>query len=165
MPVPAQVQLQRDDLQAVTSAEGCLMGLQPGEPKGSFTALFHPGKSPWCALFPHHQQVHVPAGVLTDRAALSPAWSGFSTLAGRGIKVSVSATSSLLPCAQQNTLWAPKHGSVWGPTPCRRAVLSHSSSPSARGCALLAGEPRGPQTHRYPEQNSEKKKTGKGACG
>lgn len=91
MPVPAQVQLQRDDLRSVTSAEGSLMGLQPGEPRGSPTALFNPGKSPRCVLLPHHQQVHVPAGVLTDRAALSPAWLGFSTLAGRGIKVSISA--------------------------------------------------------------------------
>lgn len=165
VPVPAQLQLHSDGLQSVTAAaEGSTIGLQPGEPRGSLAALLHPRKSHGCALFPLHQQVHVPAGALTDRPALSPTWLGFSTLASHEIKVSASATSSLFPCTQQNALWTPKHGSVWGPSTPQASCPQPQQLPQ-RTWLCFAGWGATRATNPTVTLNKTLGKPGKGACG
>lgn len=156
VPVPAQLQLHSDGLQSVTAA-GSLIGLQPGEPRGSLIALLHPRKSHGCALFPFHQQVHVPAGALTDRPALSPAWVGVfhpgqpwdqGLCLGYILAAPVHAAKHALD---------PKTRLSLGAQHPAGELSSATAAPPAHVAVLCwLGSHEGHEPHRYPEQNSGK---------
>lgn len=111
-----------------------MMGLQPGEPKGSFTALFHPGKSPWCALFPHHQQVHVPAGVLTE-LPFHPHGRGFPPWLAVGSR-SLSQLHPRCSRARSKTRFGPQNTAQFGAQHPAGELSSATAAPPAHVAAL-----------------------------
>lgn len=165
MPVPAQVQLQRDDLQSVTSAEGSLMGLQPGEPRGSPAALFHPGKSPRCALLPHHQQVHVPAGALTELPFHPHGW-GFPPWLAVGSR-SLSQLHPRCSCARSRTRFGPQNTAQFGAQHPAGELSSPTAAPPAHVAVLcwLGSHEGHKPTVTLNKTLEKKKKQGKALVG